>query len=213
MDEAEWLASGDPIQLLEEIRATANASQLWLYVTLCLYGIGADAGVDLLQPHFAGTLEENSLIAMRRNLEAIAIQRSGGSYRPGGKPVKMTAVAQRALAQLAALQPPWLAAVGVTTETRHQLQRSQCDWIRCLLSRRPVTLDPRWLTSTVIDLATAIYEGNAFDRMPILADALMDAGCDNKSIFQHCRSERHTRGCWVINAILEKNEWPFITMP
>src|SRR5262249_34148944 len=42
------------------------------------------------------------------------------------------------------------------------------------------SVDPRWLTSTVTDLAKAIYEQASFDRMPILADALMDAGCDNE---------------------------------
>ena len=67
---------------------------------------------------------------------------------------------------------------------------------------RPVTIDPRWLTSTVVDLASAIYEERAFDRMPILADALMDAGCDNEEIIAHCRSEGpHVRGCWVVDLL------------
>ncbi len=70
---------------------------------------------------------------------------------------------------------------------------------------RPVTLDPRWLTSTVVDLAKAIYDERAFDKMPILADALMDAGCDNEEIISHCRSEAaHVRGCWVVDLLLGK---------
>jgi hypothetical protein len=68
---------------------------------------------------------------------------------------------------------------------------------------RPVAIDPRWLTSTVTDLATAIYEERAFDRMPILADALQDAGCDNDEIIGHCRGPGpHVRGCWVVDLIL-----------
>jgi hypothetical protein len=41
--------------------------------------------------------------------------------------------------------------------------------------------------------------------MPILADALMDAGCDNDDITRHCRGEAvHVRGCWVIDSLLGK---------
>jgi hypothetical protein len=45
-------------------------------------------------------------------------------------------------------------------------------------------------------LARGIYEDRAFDRLPLLGDALMDAGCDNDDILAHCRSDGpHTRGC------------------
>ena len=65
---------------------------------------------------------------------------------------------------------------------------------------RPATLDPAWLTSTVVALAEGIYQERAFDRMPILADAIQDAGCDNADILSHCRSESTpVRGCWVID--------------
>ncbi len=41
--------------------------------------------------------------------------------------------------------------------------------------------------------------------MPILADALMDAGCDNDEIIKYCRSEgQHVRGCWVVDLLLGK---------
>ena len=70
---------------------------------------------------------------------------------------------------------------------------------------RPITLDPRWLTSTVVDLAQAIYNERAFDRMPILSDALMDAGCDSEDIILHCRGDGpHVRGCWVVDLLLGK---------
>jgi hypothetical protein len=68
---------------------------------------------------------------------------------------------------------------------------------------RPATVDPAWLTSTVVALAEGIYAERAFDRMPILADALQDAGCDNDAILAHCRdtSLMHVRGCWVIDLL------------
>jgi hypothetical protein len=70
---------------------------------------------------------------------------------------------------------------------------------------RPVDLNPAWLTSTVVALATGIYQDRAFDRMPILADALQDAGCENDDILNHCRQlGDHVRGCWVVDLILGK---------
>src|SRR5262249_23115519 len=60
---------------------------------------------------------------------------------------------------------------------------------------RPVTADPSWLTSPVVTLARGIYADRAFDRLPILADALQDAGCDHPDILAHCRSDGpHARG-------------------
>lgn len=89
----------------------------------------------------------------------------------------------------------------------NQEKRVQCDLLRDIFGNifRPVTFLPSWRTSTVLALATGIYQDRAFDRMPILADALQDAGCDNEDIRNHCRSETvHTRGCFVIDLCLGK---------
>jgi hypothetical protein len=70
---------------------------------------------------------------------------------------------------------------------------------------RRVRVNPAWLTSTVTELARGIYEERAFDRLPILADALMDAGCDDAELLDHCRSAGpHVRGCWVVDLVLGK---------
>ncbi|HKB04597.1 MAG TPA: hypothetical protein VKD90_20405, partial [Gemmataceae bacterium] len=64
-------------------------------------------------------------------------------------------------------------------------------------------LDPRWRTADVLGLARAVYADRAFDRMPFLADALLDAGCDAQAIIDHCRTAgAHQRGCWVLDLIL-----------
>jgi hypothetical protein len=69
-----------------------------------------------------------------------------------------------------------------------------------------VSLDPAWLTTTVKQLAAAIYEERAFDRMPILGDALEEAGCSNVDILNHCRQPgEHVRGCWVVDLNLAKS--------
>src|SRR5262249_37771659 len=70
---------------------------------------------------------------------------------------------------------------------------------------RPTAVDPDWLTSTVALLARGIYEERAFDRMPILADALQDAGCDSDDLLTHLRgSGPHVRGCWALDLVLGK---------
>jgi hypothetical protein len=70
---------------------------------------------------------------------------------------------------------------------------------------RPVTLDPSLLSDTVMKMATAIYSERAWDRLPILADALEEAGCTDVAILEHCRGPGpHVRGCWVVDLILGK---------
>jgi hypothetical protein len=70
---------------------------------------------------------------------------------------------------------------------------------------RPVVVQPGWLTTNVTALAQAIYEQKAFDRLPILADALEDAGCTNAEVLNHCRQPGiHVRGCWALDLLLGK---------
>jgi hypothetical protein len=66
---------------------------------------------------------------------------------------------------------------------------------------RPVSVEPRWLTSSVLALARAMYESRDFAAMPILGDALEEAGCDSPEILAHCRGGPHTRGCWAVDLV------------
>ena len=69
---------------------------------------------------------------------------------------------------------------------------------------RPVAVDPAWRTSTVVALASGIYAERAFERLPILADALQDAGCDAEAVLAHFRdpAATHVRGCWAVDLCL-----------
>jgi hypothetical protein len=54
-------------------------------------------------------------------------------------------------------------------------------------------------------VAQAIYQEQTFRELPILADALEDAGCDELALLQHLRGDGpHVRGCWVVDLILKK---------
>jgi hypothetical protein len=67
-------------------------------------------------------------------------------------------------------------------------------------------VDPVWCTETVLSLAKQMYDSRDFGAMPILADALQDAGCDNEDILDHCRGPGpHVRGCWVVDLVLGKS--------
>lgn len=72
---------------------------------------------------------------------------------------------------------------------------------------RPVKFADSWRTGTAVALAKQMYESRDFSAMPILADALQDAGCDNDDALTHCRdtSLMHVRGCWVVDLVLGKS--------
>ncbi len=70
---------------------------------------------------------------------------------------------------------------------------------------RPVVANPAWLTPTVVSIASAIYAERAFDRLPILADALEEAGCADADLLLHGRQPgEHVRGCWAVDLVLGK---------
>jgi hypothetical protein len=85
----------------------------------------------------------------------------------------------------------------------------QTDLLRDIFGNpfRPVAFSPAWRTSDAVALARTMYESREFGAMPILADALQDAGCDNTDILDHCRDPKqvHVRGCWVCDLVLGKS--------
>lgn len=87
-------------------------------------------------------------------------------------------------------------------------QSQQADTLRDIFGNpfRPVTFSPEWRTITAVALANLMYQDRDFGAMPILADALQDAGCEVEEILNHCRDEKlpHVRGCWVVDLVLGK---------
>jgi hypothetical protein len=82
--------------------------------------------------------------------------------------------------------------------------------VRCVFGNpfRPSTLHPSvlsWNEGTVVRLAQAVYQDRRFEDLPVLADALEEAGCTDPEILAHCRGGGdHGRGCWVVDTILGK---------
>jgi hypothetical protein len=94
---------------------------------------------------------------------------------------------------------------------RERAVQEQAAFLRDLFGNpfRPVPVDPAWLAwerGTIPKLAEEIYEERAFDRLPVLADALEDSGCTNPDILSHLRGPGpHVRGCWVLDLLLGKS--------
>jgi hypothetical protein len=93
--------------------------------------------------------------------------------------------------------------IGIPAE-----RKAQAELLRDIIGNpfRPVAIDSAWRTSTVTNLAQGIYEEGTFERLPILADALEDAGCSDAAILDHLRGPGpHVRGCWVVDLLLGKS--------
>jgi hypothetical protein len=89
-------------------------------------------------------------------------------------------------------------------------QQWQADLLRCVFGNlfRPVRVEPSrlaWREGTVVQIARTIEADQALDRLPILADALEEAGCTDPDILRHCRGPGpHAHGCWVVDLLLGK---------
>jgi hypothetical protein len=97
-------------------------------------------------------------------------------------------------------------------QARNKWERRLCGLLYELIGFpfRPLpVIDPSWQSwdeNRIRKMAQTIYDECAFDDLPILADALEDAGCDNADILMHCRSGgEHVRGCWVVDLLLNKS--------
>lgn len=88
-------------------------------------------------------------------------------------------------------------------------KQAQCDLLREMFGNpfRPIALAPEWRTGTAVTLAQRMYEERDFGLMPVLGDALQDAGCGNQELLEHCYGRGpHVRGCWAVDLVLGK-EW------
>ncbi len=95
----------------------------------------------------------------------------------------------------------WNAAYSVALQ-------AQTDLLRDVMGNpfQRIAVNPAWITwasGTVQRIARRIYDDHRFDELPVLADALEDAGCDDEQLLTHCRSgETHVRGCWAVDLLL-----------
>jgi hypothetical protein len=92
-------------------------------------------------------------------------------------------------------------------EARPEASRRVVQFMRDVFGNpfRPPVFESTWRTANTTKLAQEMYESRDFAAMPILADALEEAGCTVSEILSHCRGDGpHVRGCWVVDRVLGK---------
>jgi hypothetical protein len=235
MTEEEWLACTDPQKMLEFVRDQLSDRKMRLFAVACCRRIWEylpaerdKTAVEVAERYADGTPPTG--VELREINELVTEDTVGcASYAAAyaGLPFTDTGIlceviraagfaadySARAMSEV--IVTGWNAVNEEGTPTQvtqgvleiEKERTAQSTLLRDILGNpfRSLTLDPSWLTTHVIALAQAIYDDRAFDRMPILADALEEAGCTNQDILTHCRSGGdHVRGCWVVDLVLGK---------
>jgi hypothetical protein len=179
--EDQWLACANPEPLLAALRGQASERKLRLFACACCRRVWH------LLKHEASrrAVEVAERYADDRadDVEREIAWRSSNIAKTSGLGGTTTFPASRAARACADSKP----SVAALEASRHATEagnlkrerREQIRLLRCVFGNpfRPLSFDPDWRTSTAIALARGIYDECAFDRMPILADALQDAGC------------------------------------
>jgi hypothetical protein len=208
MTEEEWLSATDPVPMFENLKGKKSDRKERLFVVACarlkserkhFFDDETDLpedydkllqSIDLAEDYADGNVGDKERQAGLRNL--------GPGY-----------VGRFSCMILYSLPSPSdELSCEFIAKTYRSTSREQASYIREIFGNpfRPITLDPSWLTSTVVALARQIYASRDFSAMPILADALQDAGCDNEDILNHCLQPReHVRGCWALDLVLGKS--------
>jgi hypothetical protein len=222
MTEAEWLVAKNPGLMLDSFAGRASERKLRLFLVECakrLLPTSADQEM-VLALATAGRFADGK--ATRADLARCSkALRASHQGRAAKWPVLYSDHIRTVPAWHATrLQIPRAAREGAgccawaSTRTKwgtmtypDQEYKAQVALLRCIFGNpfRPVAFTPSWRSETAVALATGIYEQRAFDRLPVLADALEEAGCDHADVLNHLRGPGpHARGCWVVDGVLGK---------
>jgi hypothetical protein len=218
MTEDEWLASADFDPLLRHLGGRASKRKSRLFAAACCRQIWkylpnreSREAVEAAERFADGEIEPAELRAAGRR----ANDTSEGLAFEASVALRMRKWAERDAAHAAAaaaqmrLFPGRVAANARAAITATpEPAKNQAALLRDIFGNpfRPATFDPNWRTDTALSLARVMYETRDFAAMPILADALQDAGSEQQEILDHSRDPNgvHVRGCWVVDLVLGK---------
>jgi hypothetical protein len=230
MTESQWDACADPTPMLTFLCGKGSDRKLRLFACACCRASGhvfTDArfrhAVEVGERFADGRAAPEDLRAAWQGAnDAAGDSVTAGTHRVGMNAAIAAKVLTRssagggaallvcraaAVAAARALPTEDLAARQAEMEAR--LAASAC-LLRDLIGNpfRPVSLDPSWLAwngGVVRKMAQTIYDEHRFTDLPVLADALEDAGCADAAAPAHCRQPgEHVRGCWVMDLLLGK---------
>ena len=218
MTEAEWLACADPRPMLEHLRGRVSDRKRRLLTCACcrrVWDLLTDErsrrAVEVAERFADGAADAEELRNAQRGAQT--------AYRLAARRRKprvfrhflAACLATDSAARRATFDPTKEFFRGAADRKAKTERKARAALCRDLFGNpfRPVALERRWLAwdgGTVVKLARAVYDQRAFDRLPVLADALEDAGCTNADVLTHCRRPaEHARGCWVLDLLLGKS--------
>jgi hypothetical protein len=230
MTEEVWVICRNPAAMLRFLRTNWAASdrKMRLFAVACcgrIAGLLDDprscAALQVAERYADGAATEEQRAAAARAARQASARFLRSRIRPAaGDGARQEACAAATAttikkALLAARRTREYALVAAHRADRKERSGHQSGLLRDIfgpLPFRPVSMAPSlliwndvWNDGAVVKLAQGIYEGRAFDRLPVLADALEEAGCDNQDLLSHCRSQHdHVLGCWVVDLLLGK---------
>lgn len=218
MTEQEWLTTTDPVPMLTFLRSRASERKARLFLVACARSVWEQivepvmrVAVEVGESAADGHSSSDELRAQVEKMNWWLSDLNLKPLRPWNE-VLSPEVRSLAFTALHTVLPGHVVrelnpGIGFGWASAATAQH-QPRLLRELIGNpfRPVACNPEWLTTDVVSLGHGIYEEKAFDRMPILADALQDAGCTNDDVLNHCRdaSAAHARGCWVLDLLLGK---------
>ena len=221
MTEEQWLTASSPLPMLMQVRLLAGDRKRRLFACACARRVGdlfADAAseraVRTAERYADGLAGKKALHAALAEARAAVRQAHTLDARQGNAAACAATAATEANLEIAR-QAAWLAAharAPAPSAMRAELQ-AQADLVRDLFGnpfRQPVVVDTAWLEwdgGAVRRLAQAVYTEQAFDLLPVLADALEDAGCAGPVLLDHLRRPgAHALGCWALDRLLGNDE-------
>ncbi len=219
MEEGKWRACSDPEPMLKYLESIGAASErkLRLFSVACCRRLlskvpvrpRSELAVDVAERYADGFASDVELteVCLYANNTAEHACRDVAESEPGIVRADCTALnAAWAIAEYGARPPDHNGLSSVFNAKVQGEQSTQCQALRDIFGNpvRPITFSSEWRTDTATAVARQMYGSREFSAMPILADALQAAGCDNTDILSHCRdtSATHVRGCWVVNLVL-----------
>jgi hypothetical protein len=228
MTEAEWLACRDYRHLVECLRGKASDRKFRLVAVACCRKIlpfctskRSEAAIEAAELFADGQITSSGLKAFYSSANRVCtrvwkVWVAAGQirYDPAYKVFRAAAAARCVClyeSRGKAFPPADMVANAVWDIQEIVGYKAMEPIFREVMGNpfRPVTIDASWLSwngGTVPKLSRAIYDERRFSDLPILADALEEAGCDNPDILAHCRSGgEHVRGCWVVDLLLGKS--------
>jgi hypothetical protein len=211
MEELEWLSSGNPYRLLHLLIGRASDRKLRLFACACLRAVERRSE----DARFREALRLGELYAdglVDRAECAVAVAAAERAARERGDGFRSNAWA--CIAVQPSLYLGQTAAAAAIDSALESVEDSgaerlcQCALLRDLFGNpfRPLRLNGAWLRwndGAVRKLARALYDAGRFGDLPVLADALEEAGCDDADLLAHCRAGGdHVRGCWAVDLLL-----------